>query len=374
MREGTLWINAGELSGDIHGAALLRELQKRSPDLSFTGMGGVNLREAGLDALFRVEDLSVMGITEVLGQLPRIMRMLAEIKKNLERIRPRAIIVIDAPDFHFRVIKAARELGIPVYYYISPKLWAWRQGRAKFIRDNVRRLISILPFEVDFYRRFGMEIDYVGNPLVDIVNYPSLQGIRPDENSIGFLPGSRKKEVTALLPAFGGAARILRQRLPHLRFACVMAPGLDPGLLRSLWPNDVPVEFVQPDNRWAFMRQCRMLIAASGTVALESAITGTPTIVTYKVSPLSYAVGRLLVKVPFISLPNLILGKAVFPELLQARCDAGPLADAALAWLLPKPGNTPLEDVRRELDGVRSALGASGAAGRAAELILKDLA
>ena len=374
MNGNVLWINTGELSGDMHGAALLREIQKRSPDCVFTGMGGQNLRQAGLESLFKIEDLSVMGITEVIGHLPRIMRMLGDIKRELARVQPKAIIVIDAPDFHFRVIKAARELGIPVYYYISPKLWAWRPGRAKFIRDNVRRLISILPFEVDFYRRFNMEIDYVGNPLVDIVNYPALKSTAPDENLIGFLPGSRVKEVTALLPAFGGAARILRQRLPHLRYACVKAPGLDPELFRSLWPDDVPVEFVQPDDRWAFMRRCSMLIAASGTVVLESAIAGTPTIVTYKVSPLSYAVGKLLVKVPFISLPNLILGRELFPELLQQRCDAVPLADAALAWLLPKPGGNLLEDIRRQLNEVRTALGAPGAAGRAAELIVKDLA
>lgn len=373
MTEGTLWISAGELSGDMHGAALLDELRKLAPTVSFTGMGGVNLRGAGLDALFRVEDLSVMGITEVFGHLPRIVRMLSDIKKNMARIRPKAVIVIDAPDFHFRVIKAARELGIPVYYYISPKIWAWRQGRAEFIRNNVRRLISILPFEVDFYRRFNMEIDYVGNPLVDIVNYPALQSIAPDENLVGFLPGSRKKEIRSLLPAFGEAARILHRRLPHLRFACVKAPGLDMNFIRSFWPEDTPVEFIQPDNRWAFMRRCNMLVAASGTVTLESAIAGVPTLVAYKVSPFSFRVGKLLVKVPFISLPNLILGKAVFPELLQERSDPLPLADAALAWLSPAPGTHPLDTIRAELGEVRELLGEPGAAGRAARVILEDL-
>lgn len=372
--EGTLWINAGELSGDMHGAALLRELRLRAPGLSFAGMGGVNLRAAGLDALYRVEDLSVMGITEVLGRLPRILRMLKDLKQSLERLRPKAVIVIDAPDFHFRVIKAAKALGIPVYYYISPKLWAWRQGRAAFIRENVRRLISILPFEKEFYRRFNMEIDYVGNPLVDIVNYPALESIQPDENLIGFLPGSREKEISSLLPAFGGAARIIRQRLPHARFACVRAPGLEASSFHALWPEDVPVDFVQPDERWAFMRRCNMLIAASGTVTLESAIAGTPTLAAYKVSRLSYAVGRLLVKTPFISLPNLIVGRELFPELLQERCDPVPLADKALAWLLPKPGDNPLESIRKELAEVRAALGPPGAAGRAADLILGDLA
>jgi lipid-A-disaccharide synthase len=369
----TIWINAGELSGDMHGALLLEALRRLDPELAFVGMGGPGMRGAGLTALYRVEDLSVMGITEVIGQLPRILRMLSGIKKDLARLRPAAVVVIDAPDFSFRVIKQARALGIPVYYYISPKVWAWRPGRANFIRDNVRRLISILPFEQEFYRRYGMDIDYVGNPLVDIVNPAALQSISPEDDLIGFLPGSRNREITALLPAFGGAAHILRRRLPGLRFACARAPGLDEATLRALWPEDVPVEFIAPEERWGFMRRCRMLIAASGTVALESAILGTPTLVTYKVSRLSFLVGRLLVKVPYISLPNLILGRQVFPELLQERCDAAPLADAALAWLLPKDGIDPLEAVRRDLGQVRGLLGEPGAADRAAGIIARDL-
>lgn len=374
MNDSPIWINAGELSGDMHGALLLEAMRQRSPQLQFTGMGGVNLREAGLDGRFRVEDLSVMGITEVLGHMPKILRMLKDIKTAMARIRPKAVIVIDAPDFHFRVIRSARELGIPVFYYISPKVWAWRPSRAKFIKDNVLKLISILPFEKDFYRRFGLEIDYVGNPLVDIVDYPSLEDIPVDKGLIGFLPGSRKKEIKSLLPAFGGAARILRQRVPHLTFACVRAPGLEESFVRSFWPEDVPVEFIIPDNRWRFMRRCEMLVAASGTVTLESALTGTPTLVTYKVSSLSFAVGKALVKVPYISLPNLILGKEVFPELLQEKCDAVPLADAALRWLLPKRGSNPLMQIRTDLDELRTQLGPPGAAGRAADIILQALA
>jgi lipid-A-disaccharide synthase len=377
MNDPTLWLNAGELSGDMQGALLLEALRRRVPGARFIGMGGVHLAAAGLETLFRVEDLSVMGVTEVLRQLPKIYGLLSDIKKSLTEKRPDALIVIDAPDFNFRVIKAARELGIPVYYHISPKIWAWREQRARFIQKNVRRLISILPFERDFYARFGMTVDYVGNPLVDLVNYPSLKDIQPESGLIGFLPGSRKREIAGLLPQFGGAARILRQRLPNLRFVCMRAPGLQESMLRALWPEDVPVTFVPPENRWNFMRRCEILVAASGTVTLESAIAGVPTIVAYKVSPISFAVGKLLVKVPFVSLPNLILGREVFPEMLQGRANAVPLADAVLAWLLPKPGmypeSEPLARVRHELDEVRHLLGEPGAPDRAAEVILRDL-
>lgn len=372
MARPLFWINAGEPSGDMHGALLLAALRGLSPHASFIGMGGNALRQAGMETPFRVEDLSVMGITEVLGHLPKIFRMLADIKAALASAKPDAVIVIDAPEFHFRVIRAARALGIPVYYYISPKIWAWREKRAFFIRENVRRLISILPFEQDFYRRFGMEVDYVGNPLVDLVDYPSLRSIQAESGLVGFLPGSRKKEICSLLPQFGAAARILRQRLPSLNFLCIRAPGIDGEFLKKYWPEDVPIEITAPDNRWQLMRRCEMLIAASGTVTLESAIVGTPTLITYKVSPLSFAVGKTLVKVPFMGLPNLILNRSVFPELLQNECDAVPLADAALRWLLPPPGTAPLQAVRKELDEARSLLGKPGAAERAAKVILDD--
>lgn len=373
MSDRTFWISAGESSGDMHGARLLEALRAQAPSSRFMGMGGSELRAAGLETLFCTEDLSVMGITEVLGHLPKIFRMLKAMKAALADRRPDALIVIDAPDFHFRLIKAARTLDIPVYYYISPKIWAWRENRAAFIRDNVRRVISILPFEVDFYKRFGMDIDYVGNPLVDLVNYPALQTIPKEAGLVGFLPGSRKREVASLLPQFYGAARILRQRLPHLSFACLRAPGLKESLLRSLWPDDVPVRFVSPDNRWEFMRRCEMLIAASGTATLESALAGTPAIIAYKVSPFSFAVAKLLVKVTYVGLPNLILGQELFPELLQKRCNAVPLADAALAWLLPQPGARPLEALENGMNEIRRRLGEPGAPGRAAEVILSDL-
>jgi lipid-A-disaccharide synthase len=371
---GALWISAGELSGDLHGAALLRALRSRDASLDFVGMGGPHLRKAGLSALFATEDLSVMGVTEILGHLPRVLRLLSGMKSAMQRLRPRALIVIDAPEFHFRLIRIARALRIPVYYYISPKVWAWRPSRTAFLREHVRRIISILPFEADFYRRQGMEIDYVGNPLVDIVDYPSLQDIAPDQDLIGVFPGSRRREISALLPEFGKAARILSSRFPDLVFACVRAPGLEESLLREYWPNDVPVRFEEPEERWSFMRRCRLLLAASGTVTLESALAGVPTIVAYRVSPLSAYIAKALIRVPHISLANLILNKEVFPEFLQQSCTGEALAQTAASWLSPGSGDILLAGIRSDLDEIRRRLGAPGAAERAAALILEDLA
>ncbi|CAK7031623.1 MAG: Lipid-A-disaccharide synthase [Desulfovibrio sp.] len=370
----TIWISAGELSGDMHGASLITALAARDPSLTFTGMGGPHMAEAGFEAQFRIEELSVMGVTEVARHLPRILNLLSRIKTALAITKPKAVIVIDAPSFHFRVIKAARELGIPVYYYISPKAWAWKENRALFIKKNVRKLISILPFEVDFYKRFGMDIDYVGNPLVDMVDFPSIKDITPVPGKIGLLPGSRRKEISSLVPEFGKAARILLQKLPDLRFHMVRAPGIDEETLRALWPADVPLTVAPPAERYAFMRGCEMLIAASGTVTLEAALTGTPTLVTYKVSPVTFVLARSVIKIPYISLSNLILGKNVFPELLQKAADGENIAAKALEWLAPENGGQPLAAVREELAALQNAMGEKGAVDRAAKIILDDLA
>lgn len=372
---GPLWISAGELSGDMHGARLINALRKRNPDLAFLGMGGPHMAaEQGFIPLFRIEELSVMGVTEVIRQLPGILRLLSRIRQALAEKRPRAVIVIDAPSFHFRVIKAARSLGIPVYYYISPKAWAWKESRARFIKENVRRLISILPFEVDFYKRFGMNIDYVGNPLVDMVDWERIKGITPVPGKIGLLPGSRNREITSLVPEFGKAARILLEKLPHLQFHMVRAPGIAGEKLRELWPAGVPLTIAPPDNRYAFMRECEMLIAASGTVTLEAALAETPTLAAYRVSPVTYALGKAFIKIPYISLSNLILDKPLFPELLQKDAEGPNLAAKALEWLAPGNGGRPLDAVRGELAGLRSRMGEPGAADRAAGIILKDIA
>ena len=217
----TLWINAGELSGDVQAGALLTALARLDPTLKAVGMGGDNLARAGQDNLFRVEELSVMGVVEVLTSLPRILRR--RIRAKLAEARPDAVLLVDAPDFNFRVARMAHALGIPVYYFIPPKLWAWRSGRVRFLRRHVRRVFSILPFEVDFYRRHDMDVVYVGNPLVDLVDRASIDAVRPVPGRIGVMPGSRRKEVESLLPAFSGAADLLLPRFPHLEFHCICA-------------------------------------------------------------------------------------------------------------------------------------------------------
>ncbi len=357
-----LWMNAGELSGDIHGAALLEALRRQNPDVQCIGMGGSHMRAAGQKASLRVEDLSVMGGTEVLAYLPRIIKMLRQIKRELTAgimtetgmRRVDAVVVIDAPDFNFRVIKMARKLNIPVYYYISPKIWAWRTGRVHFIKKYVKRVFSILPFEVNFYRQHGMEVDYVGNPLVDLIKPCDLDHIQAIPNRIGILPGSRRKELQSLLPRFGEAAQALLKSHPDLTFHCVRAPSMTREQITSLWPQNVPLEIVEPDNRYAFLRTCTMIMAASGTATLETALLRIPTLVTYTMSPLSGWLAKRLIKVKYAALPNLILEREVFPELLQDKATANLLAAKAALWL-----DTPqiLDTIRNELDTLREVIG-----------------
>lgn len=369
----TLWINAGELSGDLQGGALLSALREYAPEdaLRVVGMGGDNLARAGQENLLRVEQLSVMGIVEVITSLPRIFGLLRRIRREMERIRPDAVLLIDAPEFNFRVAKIAHRLGIPVYYFIPPKVWAWRTGRVKFLKEHVRRIFSILPFEVDFYREHGMDVTYVGNPLVDLVNYESIRDVPPVQNRIGLMPGSRRKEVESLLPAFSGAAALLAERFPELEFHCIRASSFSEEYLRSLWKAPVPLVMHDGRDRYRLMRTFPCIMAASGTATLETGLAGVPTLVAYKVSPLSYQIALHVLKVKWISLTNLIMNRTVFPEHIEKDADPAPLAARMEEWL-SRPEI--LEGIRRDLDELREKCGKPGSAKRAAEALWKELA
>ena len=365
-----IWMNAGETSGDLHGQLLARALREERPDARILGMVGPAMRGEGVEARLETEALSVMGFTEVLAHLPKIVGLLRTLKEELTKTRPDVVVVIDAPDFHFRVARIAGSLGIPVVYYISPKLWAWREGRVNFLRRHVRRLISILPFEVDFYARHGMNIDYVGHPLLDSIRTQEILETKPRANRIGILPGSRKREITSLLPVFSRTAALLSARYPELEFVLPVAPGMDRDLITKCWASETPVTLADSSSRYELMRSCRAIMAASGTATLETALLGTPTAVAYKFSQLTYLLGRLLVKVPFISLPNLILGKSVFPEFLQHDANPSALAAAMAQWIEDTPARA---RVLEQLDILPGLLGNGGAANRAAKIVLETM-
>ncbi len=367
---GPLWFSVGEASGDLHGAELIRAFKAILPELTYTGMGGPAMRAEGMETLYDMKSISLVGITEILGGLPRILRLLGEIKRQLVEIRPRAIILVDCPEFNFRIAKMAKKLDIPVYYYISPQIWAWRSGRVHFLREHVRRVICILPFEKAFYEQFNVEVDYVGHPLMDVLPLDTLDTIAVDDRRIGLLPGSRSKEIATLLPIFGETARNLARDYPDLRYVMVCAPGRNHEDLMALWPDDIPVECVEPDNRYETFRSCRFILAASGTVTLETALIGTPTLVAYQVSFISMLVAKMLVNVEYISLPNLIMDKEVYPEFIQGNARPEAIAQVARQWL---EDESAYAAIKEELKVLRSMVGNPGAAQRAAQIIVNDL-
>ncbi|WP_027180145.1 lipid-A-disaccharide synthase [Maridesulfovibrio bastinii] len=365
-----IWINAGEASGDMHGALLAENLVKNDPDIEVMGMGGPAMEKAGCDIRYPMSMISLMGVTEVLPKLPRLLRLFGEIEKIWKKEKPAAVVLIDCPDFNFRLAKKAKRLGIPVYYYISPQVWAWRQGRTKFLHKTVRKILCILPFEKQFYNERGVDADYVGHPLLDLIPVEELDKISPHKNQLGILPGSRSKEISSLMPIFSEVARKLKDDHPELKFVIARAPGVDVKKITSSWPDNLDLEIVEPENRYEMMRSSSFLLAASGTATLESALIGTPTVIAYKMSAITGSLAKKFLKVKYVSLCNLILNREVLPELLQDNCTVKKIHAQAEEWVA-QPEKT--KKTRTDLKIMREKVGSPGAASRAAKIIMQDL-
>ena len=366
-----IWISAVETSADLHGADLMRSLRRDDPELSFLGIGGELMRSQGLESVGRAEDLSAMGISDVVGLIPRALALYRRIKHILRQDPPQCLILIDAPDFHFRVAKMASKLGIPVLYYISPQIWAWRKGRVAFIQKHVRRMLCILPFEQAFYAEHNVQADFVGHPLVQYIAPPRRQSeLSASGRHIALLPGSRKMEVRRLLPQFAGACRILWREFPDLTFHLIQAPGVADAELYAHWPREIPVSICPFEDRYQRMGSCSFVLTTSGTSSLECALLETPALVAYKISALSYMVARMTVDVPWISLPNLVLQRTVFPEFIQSRARADLLAEQAASWLRDPEE---LRRIRGELRSLREKLGQKRAAEESARIIRDTL-
>ncbi len=365
-----IWVSAAETSGDIHGANLLQSLCAMRSDFEFVGLGGPEMRKEKFSALIRAEEMSVMGFTEVFSRLPKILSILKKNKQHLQTYLPRCVVLIDAPDFHFRIAKMAYKLGIPVFYYISPKVWAWRKRRVNFLRKYVNKILSIIPFEEDFFLSRGIDVEFVGHPLMQEMEISSLDQIAPGKNIIGIMPGSRKKEISALLPRFARAAFNVKQQFPEMEFSIILAPHFSQEEINRYWPKNLEYNSICFEDRYRALKSCNMVLAASGTATLECALLGIPTIVAYKLSVFSFILGRLLVNVPYISLPNLIMDKQIFPEYMQSDVNGENLAKQILHWL-EYPEKT--DEIREELSEIRGKLGEHEASKRAAQIIVQSI-
>lgn len=368
-------IVAGEASGDMHGARLVAEMKGQLSDLDFCGVGGKYLREQGVNIMFTAEELAVVGIFEVFSHLKYIKRALKGLADYMRNRRPVLLILIDFPDFNLILAKKAKKLGIPVFYYISPQVWAWRSGRVKTIADRVNKLAVILPFEKDFYHERGVnKVEFVGHPLVDTVRASATQEFKDRHRIssgpvIGLLPGSRKKEITSILPDFLGAARLLARENKDLNFLLPLAPTLTKQDLNLSGKDTDGLNLrIVNEDRYSVMAACDLVMAASGTVTLELAILQIPMVVAYRISPLTYFIGRRLIKVKFASLVNLVAGRQVVDELLQEDLSAEAIS-AALKKIWPGTQKNRL--MRSDLAEVSRRLGKPGASRNAARLALE---
>jgi lipid-A-disaccharide synthase len=373
----SVMIVAGEASGDIYGADFVYAMRDLEPDITFCGIGGPKMEHAGVRVLHQASLLSVVGFAEILPKIRYISRVLKELKQLLKQSPPDLLVLIDYPGFNLNLAKRAHALGIPVLYYIPPQLWAWREGRVKKIAQRVDRVAVILPFEKDFYQKHGLEVDYVGHPLLDVpLPGRSKEEIRhglsisPERDPIlALLPGSRIEEINRLMPAMVDAAEIISRSYPRMCCVLPLASTLSEDLVQSyLKDATIDIRVARFDSK-ELLSIADLAFIASGTATLEAAITETPMVIAYKVSPFSYVLGRYLVKVSFIGLVNLVGGEAIAPELIQGNATGSRLAEEGLTILGDERARARM---KRDLQSVKERLGGGGAA-RGVACIARDM-
>jgi lipid-A-disaccharide synthase len=366
-----LLVSCGEPSGDLYAGELVRHLRPRRPDLEVFGLGGDHLQREGAHLIAHVRDVAVVGLFEVLRHLRRLRALFRALLEETDRARPALAVLVDYPDFNLRLARKLKERKVPVAYYVSPQVWAWRRGRLRAIRETVRHMIVIFPFEEQLYRTAGVPVTFVGHPLVDLVRpapdaaaFRRSVGLDLSRPLIAVLPGSRPQEVRHNISPLAGALRLLEGRRPEVQFALGVAPGLNPAIpTRGL--EGLPVVPVVGQTH-SLMDTATLGLVASGTATVEAALLELPMVVFYRLSRVTYALGRPFVRVPHYAMVNLIAGREVAKELIQKDFSAEAVAREALA-LLDNPSVRGRQ--KAELRSVREALGASGASERAAEVI-----
>ena len=368
-----IMIVAGEASGDRLAADLVAEIRKRLPDARFFGMGGPLCGARGVDLIYGAHEVSVMGITEVIPKLPRVLKILDGLERTAARRLPDCAILVDIPDFNLRLARKLKRLGIPVVYYVSPMIWAWRASRIEAIAERVDLMICILPFEEPIYQRAGVRAKYVGNPVLDRVppaaepaRFRAQLGLDLERPTLALLPGSRITEVRRILPAIAGAVRELARDRPNLQIVVPVATSIPRGEISAAFAGSIEPRLVDGQAPEA-VGASDAAVVASGTAVLEAALMERPLVVVYRVAPVSYLVGRALLKVGYVSLVNLLLGRPAVPELIQN--GMSPERVAAEVRRLWNAGPE-REELLAALRQVREKLGRKGAAGRAAEEIV----
>ncbi|MFH1009948.1 MAG: lipid-A-disaccharide synthase [bacterium] len=376
----TIFVSAGEVSGDAHGAGVISALRQRFPDASFFGVGGDKMAAAGLELLAHVQALAVIGFAEVLRLVPLIYRTRQRILREITSRNPDLLILIDYPGFHLSLLRKVRKLQLArrpkVLYYISPQVWAWRAGRAKELASLADHIAVIFPFETNIYDEVGLPCTFVGHPLLDELEeipprgqFLKSLGLEPDDRVVALLPGSRQQEVRRHLPVMLASAAILKRFVPAVRFVVAQAPSLPRHLYEQL-ASEHSIAAISNQTH-AILAHANSAWVKSGSGTMEAAYFGNPFVVIYRTSGVTYRLSKWVVKVPYIAMPNILAGEKVVTELVQRDATAERLASETVPFLLDSKA---VESFRKRLKPVREALGVPGAAQRVADIAAKLIA
>jgi lipid-A-disaccharide synthase len=370
-------ISCGEASGDLYAAALVDEMRRIDPHLVATGFGGERLKAAGADLIGDYRGLTVTGLVEAAGVLRKSWRMLGAIAKSAREQRPDVFVAIDFPDFNFRLLPMMQRLGVPIVYYVSPQIWAWRASRIHTLKQYVTRMLVIFPFEVPLYERASVPVEFVGHPLVDLAAVPApretflrTHSLDPGRPVLALLPGSRPSELRHNLPAMAEAVPLIASKVPGLQVLVARAPALDDALLAPLdavKTSGVPIAIPERASD-DVLAASDVVITASGTATVQAALHGRPMVIVYRLSPVTYHVGRAFVRVSTYGMVNLVAGRSVVPELIQDAFDAESVAREAVSLFTDRAR---ADAMRHDLAEVVARLGGSGASRRAAEAVLR---
>lgn len=373
MLKKRILIVAGEASGDLYGAELIRSLKKLQNNLEFFGLGGKKMEEAGCKIIYNVVELAVVGFIEVLKNLRTFKEIYARMLILLEELKPDLVILIDYPGFNLRFARLVKEKGLPIIYYISPQIWAWGRFRINLIKRYVDRLIVIFKFEEEFYRKEGLEVSFVGHPLLDIVK-PTMRdieakksfGLSETKKIIAIMPGSREKEIQRHLPIMTGAVNLISKRLPDIQVVMVKAPEISNDIFERWKKNlKIPSVIIEGKN-YDVLNISDLVLVASGTATVETAIMQKPMVIVYKLSLFTYILLAPQINLPYIGMVNLIAKKRIVPEAVQNSCNVRNIAKFALEIL----ENPKCElQIKEDLAWVKSSLGEMGASDRAARII-----
>ena len=359
------YIISGEQSGDIHAANLVAELKKKDHNTEIRAWGGDKLKEQGVQIVQHIKDLAFMGFWEVIVNFPTILSNISFCKKDVLAFSPDVLILVDYPGFNFRIAEFAKQNGIKVFYYISPQIWAWKKSRIKQIRKNVDKMFVILPFEKDYYNSNNFEVDFVGHPLLDEIAKDNFSfSLQTNKPIIALLPGSRKQEISKILPQMLGVVN----DFPDYQFVVATTNSLEEGFYKNIIANNNVL--LAKNETYGLLANAKAALVTSGTATLETALFHVPQVVCYKTNFFSYQIAKRLVKTNFISLVNIIMAKMVVKELIQTDLDTKNLS-SSLSKILE---NTNREKIQMDYNALKIKLGVKGASNKVADLIITNIA